>query len=65
MPRFLLFCLLIGFFSASLSADEQKAVGHWSFEPVKRPDLPGATANPVDMFLEKRLRACLLFHTLD
>ena len=56
MPRFLLFCLLIGFFSASLSADEQKAVGHWSFEPVKRPDLPGATANPVDMFLEKRLR---------
>ncbi len=56
MPRFLLLCLLIVGGSASLSANEQKAVGHWSFEPIKRPDLPDGTANPVDMFLEKRLR---------
>ena len=56
MPRFLLLCLLIVGGSASLSANEQKAVGHWSFGPIKRPDLPDGTANPVDMFLEKRLR---------
>jgi hypothetical protein len=50
MRRFALLVTLA--LSAPAIADEK----HWSFQPVKRPAVPGGSANPVDAFVVARLR---------
>ncbi len=33
------------------------AVPHWAFQPLKRPPIPGSSANPIDGFLHEKLTA--------
>ena len=40
---------------ASPNAIEKAAAKHWAFRPVKRPEVPKGTANPIDAFVLKQL----------
>ena len=35
----------------------EEAKRYWAYQPVKRPDVPGAAANPIDAFLNAKLQA--------
>ncbi|MCH2059039.1 MAG: DUF1549 and DUF1553 domain-containing protein [Verrucomicrobiales bacterium] len=59
MSRFLCFFLFLGCCPLSLAEKGEEPAAHWSFQPVTRPALPllpAGKANPVDMFLDKRLK---------
>jgi hypothetical protein len=56
MNRLYFFSLLLGLQPMCFVAAEQEATDHWSFQPVKRPVLPGGKGNPVDGFLDRRLQ---------
>lgn len=52
-----------------MEATDQKSTGLWSFQPVRRPEIPHATGddgkNPIDAFLLEKLRARGLNYSTD
>ena len=51
--RLIVTITILFFFGGMLAQEEQP---HWSFQPVKRPAVPDVSDNPVDSFLDARLK---------
>jgi len=43
--------------SVKITANAPEVTEHWSFQPLKRPSVPGSETNPIDAFVHAKLRA--------